>query len=75
MSEEAVQDAPKQGPKVTIDGVDYAVEDLSDKVKASLAGVRACDVKIQQLQQELSIVQTARSAYAGAVKGGLPTGS
>lgn len=75
MAEEAAQEPSPTGRKISIDGVEYALNDLSDQVKASLAGVRACDMKIQQLQQELSMVRTARAAYAGAVKGGLPNES
>ena len=72
MTDETTQDAPQQGAKVSIDGHDYDLGTLSDEVKSSLAGLRACDRKIQALQQELSIVRTARAAYAGAAKNGLP---
>jgi hypothetical protein len=65
--------APAEGgAMVTIDGEQFALNALPKEVQAAVAGVRACEIKIRQLQQELSMVQTARAAYARAVKGGLP---
>lgn len=57
---------------VTIDGKEYALESLSDEAKAQLASLHACDQKLAQLQQEIAIVQTARNAYAQALKSVLP---
>lgn len=58
---------------ITIDGQTYALDTLSDEAKAQLLNLRACDQKIQQLQLDLAIVQTARNAYAQALKSLLPT--
>ncbi len=57
---------------ITIDGKDYELEALSDQAKAQLMSLRACDQKIQQLQMDLAIAQTARNAYANALKAALP---
>ena len=57
---------------ITIDGVEYDVDQLSDNAKAQLASLQACENKIRQLQTELAMVQTARTAYGMALKGELP---
>ena len=48
---------------VTIDGLDYPIDALSENAKAQLVS----------LQEELAILQTARIAYANALKQELPT--
>lgn len=58
--------------QITIDGKEYALDALSDQAKAQLVSLRACDQKIQQLQLDLAITQTARNAYANALKAALP---
>ena len=58
--------------KVTIDGKEYDSEELSDNAKNQLGSMQACDQKIRQLQTDLAIAQTARSAYAAALKDELP---
>ena len=57
---------------ITIDGKDYELDALSDQAKAQLMSLRTCDQKIQQLQMDLAIAQTARNAYANALKAALP---
>ena len=58
--------------KITIDGKEYDSEQLTENAKNQLGSVQACDQKIRQLQTELVIAQTARVAYAMALKGELP---
>ena len=53
---------------VTIDGKEYDVESLSEGAKSQLVNLQACDAKLQQLQQETAITQTARNTYAQALK-------
>ena len=60
---------------ITVDGVAYAEESLSNEAKTELAGMQACDQKIALMQTEFAIAQTARNAYAGALKGLLPEAS
>jgi hypothetical protein len=57
---------------LTIDGTEYRIADLSDAAKQQLMNLRACDQEIQRLQQQLGIAQTARGAYATALKAELP---
>ncbi|MBK1618604.1 hypothetical protein CKO42_09170 [Lamprobacter modestohalophilus] len=57
---------------LTIDGTEYNPGDLSDAAKQQLANLRVCDQEIQRLQQQLAIAQTARGAYANALKAELP---
>lgn len=60
-------------PKVTIDEIEYDLEDLSDAAKSQLVNLQLVDQKIAAAQQELAIFQTARMAYANALKTELPS--
>ena len=53
---------------ITIDGVEYDSESLSDEAKAQIGSLQATEQKIAQTQQDLAILQTARNAYAAALK-------
>ena len=57
---------------ITIDDVAYASADLSDEAKAELGSMQVCDQRIETLQTDLAIAQTARNAYAVALNGLLP---
>ena len=57
---------------VKINGRDYDLETLSDDAKSALANVSYCDDRIKELQRELAVMQTARSAYANALARALP---
>lgn len=59
-------------PKITIDGVEYAVESLSQNALNQLSSINIVDRKIADLQQEIAILQTARNAYAQALAAALP---
>lgn len=52
---------------ITIDGKEYAPDELSDNAKEQLASMKIADERIAQLQSELAIAQTARNAYARAL--------
>jgi lipid II:glycine glycyltransferase (peptidoglycan interpeptide bridge formation enzyme) len=56
---------------ITIDGVDYDTDTLSDQAKATIASLQFVDTQMQQLRNELAIADTARMAYARALKGEL----
>jgi len=58
--------------KLTIDGKEYNLDDLSDKAKADLTSLQLVDQKIAQNQQDLAILQTARNAYANSLTEQLP---
>jgi hypothetical protein len=57
---------------ITIDNIEYPIADLNDNAKAQVTNLRIIDQKIAQTQQDLAIYQTARSAYAQALKKELP---
>ena len=50
--------------KIKIDGVDYALADLSAEARGQLMNVQVTDQEIARLQTQLAIAQTARAAYA-----------
>lgn len=58
--------------KITIDGKEYDTEALSDEAKGNIQNVQFCEQKMAELKRELAIAQTARNAYAQALKGALP---
>ncbi len=55
-------------PKITIDEVDYNTEDLSDNGKAQLASLQFLEQQMAKLKNEIAVYQTARAAYAQALK-------
>lgn len=57
---------------ITIDNKEYNTDDLTDNAKAQIGSLQATDAKIQQLQMDIAIMQTARNAYAQALAGQLP---
>jgi hypothetical protein len=61
------------GQTISIDGMDYAVDSLSENIKAQLISLQAVDRRIAAVQEELAILQTARIAYGDAVKQELQT--
>lgn len=62
----------EQGKNVTIDGVDYAIDELSQEARVQLTNLQVTDREIAHVQQRLAIFQTARTAYANALKAELP---
>ena len=57
---------------ITIDDIEYTQDDLSNEAKAELGSMQACDQRIEVLQTDLAIAQTARNAYAHALNSLLP---
>ena len=57
--------------KVTIDGVDYDTDTMSQESRQQLEMLMMTEQKIRQLQAEVAMMQTARQAYAGALKASL----
>lgn len=58
----------KKMPKITVDGVEYNSEDLSNNGKAQLASLQFLEVQMQKLKNEISVYQTARNTYVQALK-------
>jgi hypothetical protein len=53
---------------VTIDGQTYNWDNLSEEARTQLQNVRTTDQEIARLNTQLAIAQTARGAYANALK-------
>lgn len=60
--------ADEQQAKLTIDGVDYNVNDLSDEAKAQLQNLRFSQALISRLRGELAVAETGQATYARALK-------
>ena len=58
----------KKGNTVTIDGKDYVFEDLSENAKLQLANIQFVDARIQQLNNEWAVSDTARIGYTRALR-------
>ena len=54
--------------KVTVDDVEYNLDDLTDNAKAQLTNIQFVDAQIQQLNNEWAVSDTARIAYTNALK-------
>ena len=59
---------------ITIDNVDYDTDKLSDEAKAQLGSIQYVDQELARLQAQAAALQTARMAYANALKDALPKG-
>jgi len=57
--------------KVTIDGVDYDTDTMSQESRQQLEMLVMTEQKIRQMQAEVAMLQTARQAYAAALKASL----
>ena len=55
-------------PKITVDGIEYNTEDLTDNGKAQLASLQFLEVQMTKLQNEIAVFQTAKTAYIAALK-------
>ena len=54
-------------PKITVDGIEYNTEDLSENGKAQLP-LQFLEVQMGKIKSEIAVYQTARSSYAAALK-------
>ena len=62
----------KDKNKITIDGIEYNLDDLSDNSKAQIASIQFVDTQIQNLNNELAVADTTGIAYTNALKAELP---
>lgn len=58
---------------IKIDNIDYDLDTLSDDAKAQLQSIQFVDQELARLQAQVAAMQTARMAYANALKAALPT--
>lgn len=63
----------EQQKTITIDNREYGVADLSEVARNQVVNLRITDEEIRRLQHQLAIAQTARTAYANALKAELPS--
>ena len=56
---------------ITVDGVEYNSNEMSDAAKAQLSNIQFVDHQVRQLQNEWAISDTARLGYQAALKGEL----
>lgn len=70
MEEGRIMSAPE---KVQINGTEYKLSDLSEQARQQLNMVRASDARLAELQRDLAITQTARSAYVAELAKLLPS--
>ena len=54
--------------KVTIDNIEYDLNNLSENAKVQLSNIRFVDLQLQQLNNELAVADTARIGYTKALK-------
>ena len=63
----------EQAPrKVSIDGVEYIYESLSDNAKGQLQGLQIAETEIKRLGVQTALMKTARNAYMQALQADLP---
>ena len=55
-------------PKITVDGIEYNTEDLTENGKAQLASLQFLEAQMSKLKSEIAVYQTARNAYVSALK-------
>jgi hypothetical protein len=55
-------------PKITVDGIEYNTEDLSDNGKAQLASLQFLEVQMNKLNAEIAVYETARNSYVNVLK-------
>lgn len=55
-------------PKITVDGIEYNTEDLSENGRAQLVSLQFLEVQMKKLQSEIAVYNTARNSYVNALK-------
>jgi len=55
-------------PKITVEGIEYHTEDLTENGKAQLASLQFLEVQMQKLRNEIAVYETARQTYVNALK-------
>ena len=58
-------------PKITVEGMEYNTEDLTENGKAQLASLQFLEVQMNKLKSEIAVYQTARNTYISELKSDL----
>lgn len=62
----------QESPKITIDGIAYELDALSEEAKVQLGSMQFVDNELARLNAQVAVYQTARNGYANALKALLP---
>lgn len=60
-------------PTLTIDGVEYAVDSLSNNAKQLIGTLRVADREIGHLEAQMTLMRIARQTVANSLKSALET--
>ena len=52
---------------IEIDGKEYNLDALSETAKATIGSIQYCDERLQQLESQWAVADTARLAYTAAL--------
>ena len=55
-------------PKITVDGIEYNTEDLTDNGKAQVASLQFLEAQMAKLRSEIAVYETAKRGYIAALK-------
>ena len=55
-------------PKITVEGMEYNTEDLTDNGKAQLASLQFLEAQMAKLKNEIAVYSTAKNSYMAALK-------
>ena len=55
-------------PKITVDGIEYNTEDLTENGKAQLASLQFLEAQMLKIKSEIAVYQTARNSYIATLK-------
>ena len=61
----------KKSEKITIDDQEYNVDELSSAAREQIENLKFVDARLQQLNNELAVSDTARIGYTNALKSDL----
>ena len=56
------------GQKIRLDDVEYEVENLSDKAKATLTSLKFATIRMQELNNMQALLQRAKKSYVESLK-------
>lgn len=62
------QASPENAGALVLDGKRYALDQLSEAARKTIASIKYCDELIQLRRNELAVADTARMAYSRALK-------
>jgi hypothetical protein len=58
--------------EVTVDGVSYRVDELSEEARTQVTNIKFVDSEIATLNARLAVYTTARMAYENALRAAIP---